>query len=733
MKNLLLLFFPLFLEAQDVAIGEWKEYLSYNAATYIAEADNKIYCVSNGGLYFINKQDETINRLSKVTNLSDVGIKQVAYSESLNTSIITYENCNIDLLKNNQIINISDIKRKEITGLKSINNITLKDGIAYLSSTFGLVLIDLEKEEIKDTYSVGEQSENIIINGCAFLGDSIIVATTNGMYFSDIYNANLSDNYSWTLYNNSYSTYDNVLSYNGNTNIDHYTSIISISYNNNTRIRTRVDKIEITKDNGTYSELTHEAFEDIQYAWIDNESVIWVADKVNGLLKFRNYEYHGSYNPEGPIINDIYSLEFEGDKLYNCHGGHADNGQNASINDGISIKNKYDDWVNYDRYKLGNARDILEVATKNGMEYYASWNDGISVINNGELVIKYGYENTNGILDTTYYSKNRIRISDLKFDNNGNLWGLSSEVNRPLFVKKKNGEWHSFTMNQNQVALFFDDLLIDQWNQKWGIIGRSGGLFVYNDNNTIDNPNDDQYKILNTIDGNGALPTNSVLSITEDLDGEIWVGTSKGITVFYSPSSIFSSSNFDAQQILIQEGDYGQYLLSTESIKCITIDGANRKWIGTKKSGVFLLSEDGLEQILHFTAENSPLFSNEIIDIAINAKNGEVFFGTEKGLISYRSDATGGEEEQAETHVFPNPVRESYSGTIAINGLITNANVKITDIDGNLVFESFAKGGQAIWNGKNKNGERASTGVYLVFSTDANGIEKTVSKILFIN
>ena len=222
-------------------------------------------------------------------------------------------------------------------------------------------------------------------------------------------------------------------------------------------------------------------------------------------------------------------------------------------------------------------------------------------------------------------------------------------------------------------------------------------------------------------------------SIAEDLDGEIWIGTDKGIGVFYNPSSVFSGGNFDAQQILIQEGDYGQYLLSEEKINCIIIDGANRKWIGTEKSGVFLLSEEGTEEILHFTTENSPLFSNNIIDIAINPENGEVFIGTGEGLISYRSDATEGESTQSETHVFPNPVRESYNGPIAINGLVANANIKITDIDGNLVFEDFAKGGQAIWNGKNKNGERASTGVYLVFSTDVNGIEKTVSKILFIH
>ena len=154
--------------------------------------------------------------------------------------------------------------------------------------------------------------------------------------------------------------------------------------------------------------------------------------------------------------------------------------------------------------------------------------------------------------------------------------------------------------------------------------------------------------------------------------------------------------------------------------------------IGTENSGIYLLSEDGLEEIQHFTKENSPLLSNNIIDIVIDHITGEVFIGTDYGLVSYRSDATSGEINQGEVVVFPNPVRESYFGPIAISGLVNNANIKITDVSGNLVFEDFAKGGQAVWYGKNYAGERVSSGIYLVFCTDENGVEKTVTKILFI-
>ena len=734
MKQLLfLLLIPFYLQAQDVSIGNWKEYLSYNSASYIAESKDRIYCVASGGLYFIQKQDETINRLSKVTGLSDIGIKQVACSDELKVDIIIYENCNIDLLRDNQIINISDIKRKDVTGLKTINNVTIKDSIAYLSSSLGLVLVDLINAEIKDTYSVGYEGGNTIINGCAFLGDSIIIASSNGMYYAEISNLNLSDFNNWTFFHDSYDLYDNVITFNGLVEIDHFAEIISLSYNNNTLIRTQIDKVEITNYNGTYIELTHSKFENIKYAWIDNQNNIWVADSTNGLLKFSNYEYEGTYVPESSKENRLFSLEFINGKLYVCHGGHVNFGTFWNKN-GASVKDGFDSWRNYDYYELKNARDIVEVAGYGNKTYFASYYNGVVELENDEVVEIYSWRNTNNGLDTisSWQADNRMAIADLKFDVNGNMWGLLSGVDNPLFVKTINNEWYKFSISTSQKFLF-DEILIDDYNQKWGIMGRENGIFVYNDNNTITNLDDDQYILLDMNIGKGNLPSMNVYCFANDLDGQVWVGTDQGVTVFYDPGAIFSGYNFDSQQILITEGDYGQYLLSDEKIKCITIDGANRKWIGTEKSGVFLLTEDGQEEVLHFTASNSPLLSDNIIDITINNQNGEVFIGTSKGIISYRSDATKGVDNQGSTSVFPNPVNENYSGPIAISGLVTDAKIKITDISGNLVFETIANGGQAIWNGENKNGEKAATGVYLVFSTDIYGEEKVVSKILFIH
>jgi len=299
---------------------------------------------------------------------------------------------------------------------------------------------------------------------------------------------------------------------------------------------------------------------------------------------------------------------------------------------------------------------------------------------------------------------------------------------------KPSGEWKSFSLAPYVTDNAVGDLIIDDFDQKWIIVPRGRGVIVFNDNRTPELPFDDRKIKLSTADNNGKLPSNDVRAMAKDKEGNVWVGTSKGVAVFYSPSLVFSGSNFDAQQIYIEQEGISQYLLESEVVTGIAIDGADRKWFITENAGVFLMSKDASKQIYHFTTDNSPLLSNKIYSIAIDHNSGEVFFGTDNGIISFRSTATGGSEVQdKKLTIFPNPVRPNYNGPIAIKGFIDNANVKITDTYGNLVFETNALGGQAIWNGLNLNGERVATGVYLVFATDEELENQTaIGKILFI-
>ncbi|MBH07756.1 MAG: hypothetical protein CMP71_01470 [Flavobacteriales bacterium] len=747
----LLIFFLVGFQVFSNEIGIWKDYYCYNGAKKVFYQNNQTYCVTNNGLFSYSNNNELF-LYNKLNFTSDYGINNLAFGS--NTLIISYENSNIDIIEGDLTTSISDIKNLEIAG-KKVNNLIVIDNNLFISASYGISKINLINKEISDTYYLYKNGESLEINDLKKIDDYYLAATNKGVFKSE-QNSLLNDPNNWIqidtnsnvskivngsrtvfLYQNGFTT-----NYKVSEDLSNISSILinanslnDITYSNN-KFLFVYDNSVVTSINGIdtleiyYDDSKQTKFESACY---DDNDNIWIADSINGLIKLNNGIIELNILPNGPSSNNVFDLNFSNSKLFMSHGGHSNYNVNNLNYQGVSVLEN-NSWTKYSSQFLGNSRDIVSSVANSDYEYFASWYDGVSEISNNSLSNKFGYNNTNGILDTTYYSNNRVQISDLKFDSYGNLWGLNSQVQKPLFVKTPKNEWYSYTLNLSIEGLYFDEILIDNTSQKWGIIakGNGKGLFVYDDNNTLDNQYDDQYKLITTNIGQGALPNNNVNCITKDRNGEIWVGTYEGICVFNNPSLVFSGYNFDAQQILITEGDYGQYLLSSESVKCIAIDGGNRKWVGTLGAGLYLLSTDGTEEIHHFTSENSPLPSNNIIDIAINSKNGEVFIGTDKGLMSYTSDATVGESSQSNLKIFPNPVRQSYSGLITIDKLYTGANIKITDMNFNLIYEGFANGGRATWNGRDIDGNKVPTGVYLIFTSGDMGDEKISGKILII-
>jgi ligand-binding sensor domain-containing protein len=274
-------------------------------------------------------------------------------------------------------------------------------------------------------------------------------------------------------------------------------------------------------------------------------------------------------------------------------------------------------------------------------------------------------------------------------------------------------------------------MVADDYGQIW-MGGRGNNMVVYNPGQDVLSASDDEFVSLTTASGGGGLPDLDIWAVAKDKSGDIWVGTDKGIATFYCSGSVTSSNGCDATLIKVNQGGFIGYLFSTEIVKAIAVDGANRKWIGTT-NGVWLISDDGTKQLLHFTSDNSPLPSNGIVNIAVSSKTGEVFIGTDQGLVSYQGDAILGGETKGTALVYPNPVKADYSGPIAIKGLVDNAYVKITDAAGILVYQGRANGGQMIWDGKGYNGVKVQTGVYVVYADTDLGKEHNVGKIIFIN
>jgi hypothetical protein len=764
----------------QLAIGQWREHLSYKKGVAIAQSDDKIYCASKSGLFQLNKSDYAIDRLSKISGLSDINISSLRYSFEYKTLIITYQNANIDLLiGGNSIYNISDIKRKIINAKKTINNIYCRKNVAYLSCGFGIVVLDLDKKEITDTYYLGKNSGYLNIRSLTSDDTYLFAATDSGIYRADLNAPNLADYNSWYklpgipdgIYNsianingkiytnrseflsppNFFWNRDTIYCFNNNTwtkpipdSVYSNAPLKSIEVYNNQLVISFAGSIDFYTENGKLTNrlgsftTSPPLIVEPQQAIIDlaNEKTTWIVDNQNGLIK--NYDTWGgtvSFLPDGPNTSEAYSLLMNKEDLWVTRG-EAGSIWIGVYNRAEAYKFSNEVWSKITRdeiLELDSLRDVVSIAIDPSDKehlFMSTLGKGVAEIKNNKQINLLN-ETNSALQSRGDASFHWVGSFSMTYDKDENLWMTNCYAINPLVVRKKDGTWQSFNFGGLVTTPTVAQLVINQYNQKWMQLPRGGGMIVYDENGTWAT-GDDKIKKLSVGVGKGNLPSNEVICITEDKNSEMWIGTDKGLTVFYCAENIFSSQ-CDAQQIYIQQDGHTQILLETEVVTAIVVDGANRKWIGTQNSGVYLMSADGTNELLHFTSDNSPLLSNEILSIAINSKTGEVFFATNEGIISYKSDATEGNEDYTNAYVFPNPVKPEYEGPIAITGLVENVNVKITDISGALVYETKALGGQAIWYGKNFKGEKSKSGVYMVFCSNEDGSQTFVTKILLIN
>jgi hypothetical protein len=371
--------------------------------------------------------------------------------------------------------------------------------------------------------------------------------------------------------------------------------------------------------------------------------------------------------------------------------------------------------------------DAVAVATnpKKQEIFIGSFTDGITHILNDEIVAQYNHRNTQNGLQGVVGDEARTRVNALAFDENGNTWISNPLAPNPIVLRTAAGAWYNFpTVGGAKIR----GMAIDKNKYKWTM--QISGLEVFNEGKLDDATDNKNTLILQTGDGKALGRVNCV---TADLNGVIWAGTIDGIAIFNCGSNLFENGCAGLRPV-VSTDNFNANLLSAENVNAIVVDGANRKWVGTD-NGLYLISEDGYDRLHHFTVDNSPLFDNKVLSLAIDGKSGMVYIGTERGLLGYRAEATTGKKviNKDDVLVFPNPVQPDYEGEIAINNLPTDGNVKITDISGRLVHETQALGGQAIWNGYDYTGRRAASGVYLVWAVDSDATQKVVTKIMIIN
>lgn len=753
------LFFQNTVLAQEIPIGTWRDHLPYSDGVSVTKNGSLVYCAINSAIFIYNEEDNSIERLNPINGLSDIGISKIKFVPANNRIVIGYKNGNVDvILEDNSIYNLSFLKNSTAIGNKNINHIEIVNEHAYLSTGVGIVVLNTNKLEFSNTYNYNS-SGNTNTNAVAFDNTKIYAASDEGVFYADKNSLNLSDFNAWNkiiaLGNSKYNgivffkdhlfvSYDDPIWLSDSLLRENAgvwekfpssatgKNITGISISNDKLLETANKRLYIYDTSLTLIDsLWHSNGNydlDVAEGISTTDGYYWLADKSRGLIKTKNNWDSESFVPNSPSNFSAFNMSLADNKLWTVAGGYG-TGYSKNI-----INHQDDNWWHklpstFQNSSGNNVKNLVSVIINpnNPNNVYAgSWADGLLEFNNRKLT--HIYNASNSALD----SLNNLTVTGpLAFDEDNNLWITNSFTINILAVKTPNNDWYSYSFPGFTNTLDeFHDMLIDDNNYKWIANVFDRNIIVFDDNGTLNNTNDDSKKLLTP--SNSEIPGAKLLAITLDLDGEIWIGTDEGIAVFYNPSEVFER-DIKAERIYIQQDGQTQILLETEIITAIAIDGANRKWIGTQTSGVFLMSEDGTEEVEHFTTENSPLFSNNILDIVINNKTGEIYFGTDKGLLSYKGTATEADDDFNNVFVYPNPVREDYTGKIAIRGLVENTDVRITDISGNIVYQTTSLGGQAIWDGNDMHGNRVQTGVYLLFNGSQDGEKKHAAKILFIH
>jgi len=773
--------------AQDFT-SLWKGHFSYYEIKDVVEGDGKIYAASENAVFKYDVDTNEVETITTVNGLSGETITTIKYSEAYNLLIIGYENGLIEIVFDDlEMLSIVDILDKETVSPvnKRINHFYEHEGLVYISTDYGISVYDLAGLEFGDTYLIGAGGSQIVVNQTTIYDGQIYAAcsSSTGLKTAALSNANLIDYAQWqTAFGGNLIATQNVDNQlyviRSNNQLFHYengtfTQLFTYS-STPLNVKTSYGQLIVTTEADVFvydSNFNLEADvslanntlynADFTSAIVEGDN-IYIGTETIGVLKtaLTTPDEFSVIRPEGPLKNNAFKLKAANNQLWVTYGDYTIS-YDPSPNRQYGISHLIDEtWNNIPYDSLLGAKNLNEITINpfNSYQVYiSSFQDGLLKLNNGIAVERF--DNSNSGLESIVVAGApnlfSIRQSGSQFDSRGVLWTLTSKVNAPLKSYDPNSDqWQGYSFQEIiEDGLYdeqgFGDIAIDNNGTKWVGAFINGVIGFNEDGNQI-------RKMDNLAQHN--MPSENVRALAVDQNNQLWIGTFKGLRVLYNTSSYFDVATPSVSEIVILEDGVAQELLSNQFISDIKVDGSNNKWVGTLSSGVFYFSPDGQETIYHFTTDNSPLPSNAIRDISIDDTEGRVYIATEKGLVSFLAGGSKPEEELDDAFVYPNPVRPEYNilgysdlnnitKGVKIKGLTENVNVKITDIEGNLVAEAQSSvnlrssssnynfaidGGTGVWNGKNLANNIVASGVYLIMISDLDTFETKVLKLLIV-
>ncbi|MDA7549795.1 T9SS type A sorting domain-containing protein [Flavobacteriaceae bacterium] len=759
--SIILLTQVFFLQAQNFE-NSWTGYFSYVSIKSISQGDDKIYAAAENAIFTYDLSTQEIETVSTINGLSGKEITTAYYSESSGLYIIGYKNGLIEIVidGDDNILKVVDILEKLTIppDSKQINHFYEFNSKLYISTGYGISVYDLETLEFGDTYYIGSLGSQIAVTQTTVYEDFIYASTSsNGLKSALVNDENIIDYEQWTTTSSGgykgIQTLGNELYALNNMNvlfrldpnlefieIDSFlTNVIDFGVQSNILTITTENSIEAYQEG--YGEPLS-AVENLNYDYTLQSgyfynNTFYLGTSTFGMLVVPETSQEASQVlPAGPLFNQPFSIDASPGQLWVSYGD-VDLTFNPFplTRKGISnFKNevwkniKYDTLI--DQLRVDDANDLVYVKINQNnpfVTYISSYQKGLIKLNGHDPFILYN--ETNSPMDIPNGNEALgIRIFGSDFDRDQNLWLVQSRIDEGLLKLTPDGQFQTIDISNiidAETELALSKLAVSRIGYVFfGAV--DSGLIGYN-------PTTNQFNKIGEGLGTGNLPSTDIKALAFDNQNRLWIGTRKGLRVLYSIGSFFEDgAETDAQPIIILEDGVPQELLFLQSITDIEVDGSNNKWISTATSGVFYLSSNGQETLLRFTSDNSPLPSDNVLDIAIDDSSGKVYFATNNGLVAYNGTSTAPEDDLENVYAFPNPVRPNFSGNVTIDGLTAKANIKITDITGNLVFETTSEGGSIQWDTTAFGKYKVASGVYLILVTSDDNLLTKVTKIMII-
>lgn len=773
---LLVYFLPIISFTQDFS-ALWQGHFSYYQIQDVVKGGDKIYAASENAIFTYDVLTNELGEITTVNGLSGESISTIYYSETYELLIVGYENGLIEIVFDNDdnILTVVDIIDKSTIPAtdKIINHFNAYENVVYISTNYGISVFDLERLEFGDTYFIGNGGSQIQVKQTTLFNGFIYAACLggNGLRKASVSNPNLIDYQNWEVVTSGdflsvEQVADNLYTVRTNNRIysvlnDVLTELFSYTHTP-VELDSNGENLIVTTNNDVFvydanfnllSQVTVDSTFDTQFnAAVSDTEYVYIGTEDFGVLKtlIDDPIVFEEVRPEGPLLNTPFSLKATSTGIWVTYGDHSYFYNPYPLNDhGFShlIDNE---WVNVPYSEVFDSKCLNGISINpfnNNQIFISSFFSGLLEVNDN--IPTTLYNQTNSDLESLILPSDPdyvdIRVGASAFDSQGLLWTITSLVDEPLKSYNPNSnQWISYDFStiiaKPDDNVGFQEIEIDPTTGTKFIASFSKGVIGFNENNGN--------QLLKNISVDANLPNMSVRSIALDKRSQLWIGTHSGLRVLYNTSNFFTDDTINTEEIIIEEDGIAKELLADQFITDIKVDGSNNKWISTSNSGVFYLSSDGQETIFHFTKNNSPLPSNIINDMSIDDVNGIVYIATSKGLVSFNAGGSSPFDNLQSAHVYPNPVRPSFNiieDKVKIKDVSENVNIKITDIEGNLVAEAQSgtnqryngynleiDGGTAFWNGKNLANNVVASGVYLVMLSDLDTFETKVLKLMVV-